>query len=94
MPIFNLEQDHFVDAGHDRQNQFGVQRRQRWRQHAFRVIGANHFEFVANTGGRVLGFDFDREGNIIAADAVAVAPDGRIYFTEASHRFRPGPWGG
>lgn len=83
-----------------------------------------HLEFVADTGGRVLGFDFDREGNIIAADAykgllrvtpsgkvslitdrvsetdaivfadaVAVAPDGRIYFTEATHRFRPGPWG-
>ena len=81
-------------------------------------------ERVADTGGRVLGFDFDRDGNIIAADAykgllrvtpsghvslitnkvsdtdaivfadaVAVAPDGRIYFTEASHRFQPGPWG-
>ena len=84
----------------------------------------HHLEFVADTGGRVLGFDFDREGDIIAADAykgllrvtpkgqvslitdrvsdndaivfadaVAVAPDGRIYFTEASHRFQPGPWG-
>jgi len=84
----------------------------------------SHLEVVADTGGRVLGFDFDREGNIIAADAykgllrvtpkgdvslitdrvsdtdaivfadaVAVAPDGRIYFTEASHRFQPGPWG-
>lgn len=82
------------------------------------------FEQVADTGGRVLGFDFDREGNLIAADAykgllrvspkgevslitrqvsdtdpivfadaVAVAADGRIYFTEASHRFQPGPWG-
>jgi sugar lactone lactonase YvrE len=81
-------------------------------------------EPVADTGGRVLGFDFDREGNLIAADAykgllrvspqgqvsvittqvsdgdpiafadaVAVAQDGRIYFTEASHRFQPGPWG-
>lgn len=81
-------------------------------------------EVVVDTGGRVLGFDFDREGNIIAADAykgllrvtpsgkvslitdkvsdtdaivfadaVAVAPDGLIYFTEASHRFQPGPWG-
>lgn len=84
----------------------------------------SHLELVADTGGRVLGFDFDRDGNIIAADAykgllrvtpkgpvslitnrvsdadaivfadaVAVAPDGRIYFTEASHRFQPGPWG-
>ena len=79
---------------------------------------------VANTGGRVLGFDFDHRGDLIAADAyqgllritpqgqvslitrqvssndsvvfvdaVAVSPDGRIYFTEASQRFRPGPWG-
>jgi sugar lactone lactonase YvrE len=84
----------------------------------------SHLEQVADTGGRVLGFDFDRDGNLIAADAykgllrvtpkgevslitdrvsdtdaivfadaVAVAPDGRIYFTEASHRFQPGPWG-
>ncbi len=84
----------------------------------------SRLEKVADTGGRVLGFDFDREGHLIAADAykgllrvtpqgqvslitdrvsdtdpivfadaVAVAPDGRIYFTEASHRFQPGPWG-
>jgi len=84
----------------------------------------SRLELVADTGGRVLGFDFDRDGNLIAADAykgllrvtpggkvslitdrvsdtdaivfadaVAVAPDGRIYFTEASHRFQPGPWG-
>lgn len=84
----------------------------------------SHLELMADTGGRVLGFDFDGDGNIIAADAykgllrvtpkgqvslitnrvsdtdaivfvdaVAVAPDGRIYFTEASHRFQPGPWG-
>jgi len=36
----------------------------------------------AETGGRVLGFDFDRAGNIIAADAIkgllAISPDGRI----------------
>lgn len=35
----------------------------------------------ANTGGRVLGFDFDGRGNLIAADAVrgllSVAPDGK-----------------
>jgi sugar lactone lactonase YvrE len=79
---------------------------------------------VADTGGRVLGFDFDRDGNLIAADAykgllrvtpkgqisqitsqvsdndpivfadaVAVGADDRIWFTEASHRFQPGPWG-
>lgn len=84
----------------------------------------DRFEVFAHTGGRVLGFDFDRAGNLIAADAykgllrvspqgevslitqqvsdtdpivfadaVAVASDGRIYFTEASHRFQPGPWG-
>lgn len=36
----------------------------------------------ANTGGRVLGFDFDAAGNLIAADAVkgliAIAPDAKI----------------
>ncbi|MFZ3127287.1 MAG: SMP-30/gluconolactonase/LRE family protein [Rhodoferax sp.] len=36
-------------------------------------------EVFANTGGRVLGFDFDAKGNLIAADAVkgllAIAPD-------------------
>lgn len=83
-----------------------------------------HMERVADTGGRVLGFDFDRNGDLIVADAykgllrvtpdgtvslitdqvsdtdaivfadaVAIAPDGRMYFTEASHRFQPGPWG-
>ncbi len=93
--------------------------------HIVRLQGdGQRLEQVADTGGRVLGFDFDRDGNIIAADAykgllrvtlegkvslitdkvsdtdaivfadaVAVAPDGRIYFTEASHRFKPGPWG-
>lgn len=37
---------------------------------------------VANTGGRVLGFDFDKNGNIIAADALKgllkVGQDGRV----------------
>ena len=36
-------------------------------------------EVFVNTGGRVLGFDFDREGRLIAADAnrglLAIAPD-------------------
>ncbi len=35
----------------------------------------------ANTGGRVLGFDFDAQGNLIAADAVkgllSITPDGK-----------------
>ncbi len=35
----------------------------------------------ANTGGRVLGFDFDAQGNLIAADAIkgllSIAPDGK-----------------
>jgi len=35
----------------------------------------------ANTGGRVLGFDFDASGNLIAADAIkgllSIAPDGK-----------------
>jgi sugar lactone lactonase YvrE len=82
-------------------------------------------EVFANTGGRVLGFDFDAQGRMIAADAmkgllaitadrsvivltdrvsandplgyadaVVVAPDGTIYFTDASTRFAPAKWGG
>jgi sugar lactone lactonase YvrE len=82
-------------------------------------------EVFANTGGRVLGFDFDAQGRMIAADAmkgllaitadrrvtvltdhvtpgdpiryadaVVVAPDGTIYFTDASTRFSPAAWGG
>lgn len=82
-------------------------------------------QVFANTGGRVLGFDFDRQGRMIAADAmkgllaitpdshvtlladhvssddpihyansVVVAPDGTIYFTDASARFAPAQWGG
>ena len=39
-------------------------------------------EVFANTGGRVLGFDFDAQGRIIAADAMkgllAIAADGRV----------------
>jgi len=39
-------------------------------------------EVFAETGGRVLGFDFDRAGNLIAADAIrgllAISPDGRV----------------
>lgn len=39
-------------------------------------------EVFANTGGRVLGFDFDASGNLIAADAVkgllSIAPDGKV----------------
>lgn len=82
-------------------------------------------EVFASTGGRVLGFDFDAKGRMIAADAmkgllaitadaavtvladrvspddpvsyansVVVAPDGTIYFTNASTRFSPVEWGG
>lgn len=82
-------------------------------------------EVFANTGGRVLGFDFDAQARMIAADAmkgllaitpdgrvsvltdhvspddpiryadgVVVAPDGTIYFTDASTRFAPAEWGG
>jgi sugar lactone lactonase YvrE len=82
-------------------------------------------EVFADTGGRVLGFDFDAKGRLIAADAfkgllaitpdrrvsvladrvgpddpiryadaVVVAPDGTIYFTDASTRFSPAQWGG
>lgn len=81
-------------------------------------------EVFVNTGGRVLGFDFDAEGNLIAADAikgllsispdrkievltdkvredpiryadaVVVATNGKIYFSDASTRFSPAVWGG
>lgn len=82
-------------------------------------------ELFTNTGGRVLGFDFDAAGRMIAADpmkgmlvitpdarvavlvdrvsadhpiryanSVVVAPDGTIYFTDASTRFAPAQWGG
>lgn len=43
-------------------------------------------EIFANTGGRVLGFDFDADGNLIAADAMrgvlSITPDGaaRVLF--------------
>jgi sugar lactone lactonase YvrE len=83
-----------------------------------------HQEVFANTQGRVLGFDFDADGRLIAADAmrgllvieadhvgvlsdrvasndpvhyansVVVAPDGIVYFTDASTRFAPAEWGG
>ncbi len=79
------------------------------------------FEPWVNTGGRVLGFDFDASGRLIAADAkrgllavgqdgqvsviaetadgapirfansLVVARSGRVYFTDASQRFGPGP---
>ena len=79
----------------------------------------------ANTGGRVLGFDFDADGRLIAADAikglvavgtdrrvtvlvqqvaqgdpiryadaVIVAADGTVYFTDATTRFSPADEGG
>src|SRR5262249_51385608 len=39
-------------------------------------------EVFANTGGRVLGFDFDAQGRMIAADAVkgllAITPDAHV----------------
>jgi len=39
-------------------------------------------EVFTNTGGRVLGFDFDAQGNLIAADAVkgllSIAPDRKV----------------
>lgn len=81
-------------------------------------------EVFATTGGRVLGFDFDAAGNMIAADAIkgllAIGPDrkvalladsaggdpiryadavvvasnGLVYFSDASGRFAPARWGG
>jgi sugar lactone lactonase YvrE len=81
-------------------------------------------ETYADTGGRVLGFDFDAEGRLIAADAVkgllaigtdrhvtvladkvdgdpiryadavVVARNGKIFFSDASGRFAPADWGG
>ncbi len=84
-----------------------------------------HQTVFANTGGRVLGFAFDAQGRMIAADAmkgllsiavdgraemltarvsaddpvryansVIVAPNGTIYFTDASTHFAPVKWGG
>lgn len=42
----------------------------------------SNFEVWVNTGGRVLGFDFDADGNLIAADAMRgilkITPDGAI----------------
>ena len=39
-------------------------------------------EVFTNTGGRVLGFDFDADGNLIAADAMrgvlSISPDGAV----------------
>lgn len=86
--------------------------------------GSNQQVF-ASTGGRVLGFAFDADGRMIAADAmkgllaitpdarvsvladhvnaddpiryansIVVAPNGTVYFTDASHRFSPAEWGG
>ena len=82
------------------------------------------FEKWADTGGRVLGIEFDARGRLIAADAmrgllainpdgkhellsdnvagdpiryansVAVAKNGRIYFTDSSRRFAPKAWSG
>ncbi len=81
-------------------------------------------QVFANSGGRILGFDFDAKGNLIAADAVkgllSIAPDakvtvltdkvngdpiryadavvvaknGKMYFSDASTRFAPKDWGG
>ena len=81
-------------------------------------------EVFANTGGRVLGFDFNAGGDLIAADAikgllaispdrkitvltnklgddtiryadaVAIASNGKVYFSDASRRFGPAQWGG
>jgi sugar lactone lactonase YvrE len=79
--------------------------------------GSDQFTVFAQTGGRPLGLAFDREGNLIVADAdkgllsvdatgkvsvlsaaadgvpflftddVDVAADGKIYFSDASHKF-------
>ena len=54
--------------------------------------GANQTVFT-NTGGRVLGFDFDAQGKLIAADAVkgllSISSDGKT--TTVLTRNRP-PW--
>jgi sugar lactone lactonase YvrE len=80
-------------------------------------------EVFAETGARVLGFDFDAAGNLIAADAIrgllSVSPDrkvevladhvsgdpiryadavivasnGKVVFSDASGRFAPSQWG-
>lgn len=78
------------------------------------------FDVLANTGGRPLGLNFDAEGNLIIADAIAglvamapdgtlstlatdfngkrmlfvddlaIASDGKIYFSDASARYEYG----
>lgn len=49
-------------------------------------------ETFANSGGRVLGFDFDAQGRLIAADAMkgllAIGPDGKV--TVLADRVRDG----
>jgi sugar lactone lactonase YvrE len=39
-------------------------------------------QVFANTGGRVLGFDFDAQGNLVAADAIkgllSISPEGKV----------------
>ncbi len=88
------------------------------------MLDGTELVVFAKTGGRVLGFDFDKSGHMIAADAirgllsidgegavrvlvdeidgqplryadaVTIARDGKIYFTDASQRFSPREWGG
>jgi sugar lactone lactonase YvrE len=85
----------------------------------------SHYEVLAETGGRPLGFDFDAQGRLLVADAMrgllligpdrkvsvlldrlgpddpilyadslVVAKNGKVYLTDASHRFGPQQWGG
>ncbi|WP_166269667.1 SMP-30/gluconolactonase/LRE family protein [Marinobacter caseinilyticus] len=88
-----------------------------WGGDIVRIWPTGRVESWVNTGGRPLGMMFDKQGNLIVADAgtgllsidpdgniellsreaeglpfrfaddVAIAPDGRIYFTDASSQF-------
>lgn len=50
-------------------------------------------EVFVHTGGRVLGFDFDAAGNLVAADAIkgllSVAPDGKVSVLASEHGGAP-----
>ena len=53
---------------------------------------ARNQEVFANTGGRVLGFAFDADGRMIAADAMkgllAIDADGRVSAADRSRERR------
>ena len=65
------------------------------RQHRAHEPDGSAQEVFVNTGGRVLGFDFDAAGRLIAADAVkgllAIGPDRKVDGTHRQVGRRPDP---